>query len=201
MADNNHPDDAAATTTTLAEDLAWIQRLVDTHQNVQQFDGQTPLHVACFRDSLPAVQYYVETLGANVNATSRIHRVTPLHNACTFGSLEVVQYLVQHGANVRAVGFRGHTALHWAVRRYHNKGTTTKVVQCLVKAGANVNAPDADGETPLSIAIARGNEDVVQYLQSIYQLRQCHSLVLYLVQKGFWNRKEIIRKQNKRKKE
>ena len=212
MADDNHPDAAAATstTTTLADDLAWIQRLVETHQGVAQFDGQSPLHVACFRDSLAAVQYYVETQGANVNATSTIHRVTPLHNACTFGSLEVVQYLVDKGANVTAVGFRGHTALHRAVRRYNNNNNNNNhkgnlpMVQCLVQAGASVTTPDADGDTPLEIAIARGNNDenvvVVRYLQSMHQLRQCHSLVLYSVQKGFWNRNELMQKQNKPKK-
>ena len=62
---------------------------------------------------MPAIQFLVEELGADVN--TRDHNgYTALHHAAARGDNEMVQYLVEHGADVMAVSRRGQTTVDMA---------------------------------------------------------------------------------------
>jgi len=62
---------------------------------------------------LPAVQYLVEELGADVNARDA-NGFTPLHWAASRGYNDVIYYLVDRGADVMVVSRRGHTTADMA---------------------------------------------------------------------------------------
>ena len=62
---------------------------------------------------LPAVQYLVEELGADVNARDA-NGFSPLHWAASRGDNEVIQYLVDHGADATVLSRRGHTTADMA---------------------------------------------------------------------------------------
>jgi ankyrin repeat protein len=61
--------------------------------------------------------------------------------------------LVEYGADVNARGFRGATALHWAV-----DGRRPEIVRFLLDHGAAVNAQDDDNRTPLQWCISEFKE-------------------------------------------
>lgn len=62
---------------------------------------------------LPAVQYLVEELGADVNARDA-NGFSPLHWAASRGDNEVINYLVSKGADATVVSRRGHTTADMA---------------------------------------------------------------------------------------
>ena len=59
--------------------------------------GNSPLHIACVRGSLPEVQALLEA-GADVNAAGELSN-TPLHEAAGQGHIEVVRLLLAAGAS------------------------------------------------------------------------------------------------------
>ena len=62
---------------------------------------------------MPAVRYFVEEIGVDVNAAD--HKgYTPLHSAAAMGDNELILYLVFHGANVKAVNHDGQTVADMA---------------------------------------------------------------------------------------
>ena len=62
---------------------------------------------------LPAMQYLVEEIGADVNARD-LNGYTPLHHAAARGDTTLIRYLVEHGADVTAVSRRGQTTADMA---------------------------------------------------------------------------------------
>ena len=120
-------------------------------------DGNTPLHVAGWADSLSVVEYLVGQ-GADVNA-KWIGGWTVLHTAAFGDSLSVVEYLVGQGLDVNAKNNYGWTVLH-AAARY----SSLSVVEYLVGQGADVNAKDNTGSTVLHAAARFSSLSVVKYL-------------------------------------
>lgn len=77
----------------------------------QGFAGNAHRHVP--DGWLPAVQYLVEELGADVNA--RDHEgYSPLHHAAARGDNELIRYLVAQGADVTVVSRSGQTTVDMA---------------------------------------------------------------------------------------
>jgi ankyrin repeat protein len=62
---------------------------------------------------LPAVQYLVEELGADVNARD-LNGYSPVHHAAARGDNELIRYLVSQGADVTLVSRRGQTTVDMA---------------------------------------------------------------------------------------
>ena len=62
---------------------------------------------------LPAVQYLVEEMGADVNARDA-NGYAPLHHAASRGDVEMVLYLVERGADVMVVSRKGETTVDMA---------------------------------------------------------------------------------------
>ena len=77
----------------------------------QGFAGNTHQHVP--DGWLPAVEFLVEELGADVNARDH-NGYTPVHHAASRGDNDLILYLVAHGADVTAVSRRGQTTADMA---------------------------------------------------------------------------------------
>jgi len=112
--------------------------------------GQTPLHVACFVQSIPCVEL-LSTSAPNVNAVDREHR-TPLHFAVmsTDSSAELVQLLLKRGAMVNAIDRTGFTPLHIAALNEQSR-----CVDALIWAGADISATTCTGLSALNIILKK----------------------------------------------
>ncbi|MBU1109115.1 MAG: ankyrin repeat domain-containing protein [Candidatus Riflebacteria bacterium] len=105
----------------------------------------------------------------------------PIHTAVHSGIASFVYDLLEKKADANAVGFRGRTAIFYAIERHtdflfrqkresFNPEVEVKAspfpdfVLKLLKYGANVNFCDPEGKTPLWIAVESGDEKMVQLL-------------------------------------
>lgn len=132
--------------------------------NIQNYSGETLLHVAARRaPNVTMVKLLVEH-GAAVNATDAAG-ATPLHALC--GGCEdaaVFETLLQYGAQAAAGDEDGDTPLHWAVRE-RNSAAVSALLSHAQHVCARVND---DGENALHVAAAAGAgggaEEIVERL-------------------------------------
>lgn len=124
--------------------------------------GQTPLHVACFVQSLPCVEL-LSASTSNVNAVDRELR-TPLHFAVmsTDSSAELVQLLLKRGALVNAADRTGFTPLHIAALNEQSR-----CVDALVWAGADISATTCTGLSALNIILKKIPESLHVFRQRL----------------------------------
>ena len=105
--------------------------------------SDTDFHKLCRKGSPEDITAALKD-GANVNARNR-REETPLMTAAAYNTLEAVQTLINAGANVKAEGENGQTALLAAA----TSRKSPQIVQALLKAGARVNEAAKGGVTPL----------------------------------------------------
>jgi hypothetical protein len=137
---------------------------------------------------------------------------TPLLRASRMGQLQGVSLFLEYGADVRAVDFKGHTALHRvgspAVARLLVKqgadanahsplgteplhcATTVEVVDALLDSGAHIDAQDARGYTPAVRAVVRRKpENAMRLVERGADVTLCdqdgHALLDHAVQRGY----------------
>lgn len=89
---------AAASTGDIATLEALHQQRGDF--NLPDYDGRTPLHLACCEGHVDTVHYLLKH-GASVHVTDRFSH-TPLHNACRFQKHEVMKLLLETGAELNS---------------------------------------------------------------------------------------------------
>lgn len=80
--------------------------------------GNSSIHIACVRGSLPEVQALLGD-GADVNAAGELSN-TPLHEAAGQGHIEVVRLLLATGARPLEPNEFGETALDVATKKRHD---------------------------------------------------------------------------------
>lgn len=124
--------------------------------------GQTPLHVACFVQSIPCVEL-LSASASNVNAVDREHR-TPLHFSVmsTDSSAELVQLLLKRGALVNAIDKTGFTPLHIAALNEQSR-----CVDALIWAGADISATTCTGLSALNIILKKIPESLQVFQQRL----------------------------------
>lgn len=86
---------------------------------------------------------------------------TPLRGAAERGGWRAARLLLEAGADPNRIGEFGRTALHWAAEA--RKG---KAVAALLEFGADPRMRDKEGDLPEDIALAEGEEELAQWLQS-----------------------------------
>lgn len=126
--------------------------------NLQDEDGDTPLHHAANKGHVKVTQLLLNAKGSKVDIQSK-SQYTPLSWAASNGHEAVVKLLVDRGANLELEDRAGLTPLLWAAKIGHEA-----VVKVLVDRGANLEVKDRAGQTPLLRAAEMGHEAVVKLL-------------------------------------
>ena len=118
-------------------DFDWSMKLVP---------GDTPLHIACLRNSIEIVKYLTEECHCDPQIQN-CQGVLPLHIACSSGSLEIVK-LVSHC------------------------NTNTTITSTCTWISGHIEDPTVhvvEGDTPLHIACRYKEDVIVKYL-----IKECH---------------------------
>ncbi|KAL1604884.1 hypothetical protein SLS60_004424 [Paraconiothyrium brasiliense] len=135
-------------------DIANVNLLLSSHADPDRVDneGYTAIARAAKAGHLDCIRALLKA-GASVQAANG-DDYQPLHHASgnKANGLPIVDELLAHGADVRAVCFRG-TPLHLAA----NRGSSATIKR-LLHAGADIDAQDSDGDTPAMIALLCWNE-------------------------------------------
>ena len=82
------------------KDISVIQYLIEQcgkcklSINIKDYQGYTPLHLACFNGCCPIVEYLLKNKKTNINILN-IYGETPLHIACQKGHLKIMKLLLE----------------------------------------------------------------------------------------------------------
>ncbi|XP_075699980.1 60 kDa lysophospholipase isoform X2 [Rhinoderma darwinii] len=142
-------------------DINALEAIRDMGANLssEDYDGRTPLHVACCEGHYQVVQYLLNN-GATVYAKDR-YGDTPLMNAVKFRQIEVINLLRQTGAH-----------LSW--EELEHSGTELCSLAAIgdvegltawMLAGVDMDQTGYDGQTPDQVAEAVGNEEVLEFFK------------------------------------
>lgn len=137
-----------------AADPAWPNRLAP--------DGFTALHLACFFNHPPLVEWILAN-GAHPDVEAKNpSRVRPLHSAAAAGSAAICTLLIDAGADPQAEQEGGFTALHSAC--LHGNGA---LVELLIAAGADASHRARDGRDAFAFAREGGHDSLAERLSSL----------------------------------
>ncbi|MGH0183887.1 UNVERIFIED_CONTAM: hypothetical protein FKN15_019196, partial [Acipenser sinensis] len=126
--------------------------------NETDFEGRTPLHIACQHGQDKVVRVLLSR-GADVHLKGK-DDWAPLHFAAWQGHLSIVKLLVkQSGAHVNTQTSDGRTPLHLAAQRGHYR-----MARLLIELGADVSVPTATLRTPLHVAAETGHTSTSRLL-------------------------------------
>ncbi|XP_041108659.1 NF-kappa-B inhibitor epsilon-like [Polyodon spathula] len=142
-----------------------VQALVEKKAclELQDQDGNTPLHVACAQGYLECAN---ELTRDNVDAHSNVLKMqnwrgmTCMHVAVLQGNHQFIELLMRKKANINVQeGTSGKTLLHLAVELHDQS-----LVSLLLKKGANVDMVMYNGCTPLHLAVGRQDASIANLL-------------------------------------
>lgn len=137
--------------------LAANRRLVSAVSS----DGWTPLHLAAHFGRQEAVRLLLNKgAKADVRSANAIEN-TPLHAAAAGRAAGVATLLLDHGAGVNARQQGGWTPLHAAAQN-----GDIEFARTLVEAGADVNARADNRQSALDLALTRGQQAMVDWLEA-----------------------------------
>lgn len=129
--------------------------------NIQNFKGQTPLHIACKHEYIPLkIIKILIVAGADVTTTNDKGR-TPLHCAVKRCHNKAASTLIKKSADINARDSKGNTPLHIAAK--YGDTATLSTLQ-----NANPFIANNKGYFPLHKASKAGNEDAIMTLLSTY---------------------------------
>ncbi|XP_030036706.2 ankyrin repeat and SOCS box protein 3-like [Manduca sexta] len=118
--------------------------------DVQDFDGDTPLHDAVL-EMQPAAVACLLHAGANPEIQNDPGCYTPFHLACYRGCLETVQIIYPFVTDINQVTKSGYSALMLALG-----GVTEKIIDFLLENGADPHLKNCDDEMALDLALNNG---------------------------------------------
>ena len=137
----------------------------------------TPLTAACTFKHLDVLKYLVKTSRVNVNLPDSEWGFTPLIAACLCYNMSLSMYLLSEVSDldVNIAGYKGFTALHFAVScskddgytQLHEacvKGDVTEMMRLVNVDDHMINAQNNVGYTPLHLACRFGHSDIVKTL-------------------------------------
>ena len=151
--------------------------------NAQNKEGDTPLHIACWRQSLHIINHLLERkCSTNIlNAKGETAQYIPLnedgdcllHIACQWGNVDIVRYLTtDEGCNPNVQSsISENTPLHIAAKY----GQDNLIVQLLSCKQCNPNVQDKEGDTPLHIAVKK---NIIPATSQLLTCKQCNPNIL-----------------------
>ena len=162
---------------TTEEVQAIISRNPDCDFNIQDSNGDTPLHIAVCSDkeSVYKVQCLLLSKQCDLN-TSNGSGCTPLHTAIISGKFDIAAILMKHrDCNPNAQDLDGDTPLHMFM--CSSKLSLSTNTPFLMHKNINVNIQNKEGNTPLHTAIMMVkpvNFDAVKKIvHQIVHLKKC----------------------------
>lgn len=130
---------------------------VNTHLQVPELGGGSPLHLACYQGHQETIRLLLDK-GAEVNMQNVLgYSALIIASAC--GHEETVRLLVDKDADVNAQDSDGFSSLHVSSQKGH-----AEIVKFLMAKGARVNMQSCEGTTPLHLASQNGHTEVVKAL-------------------------------------
>jgi len=140
-------------------DLDLIKSLVLKHSylvNVQDKDGYTALHRACYNNHLSIVEFLLEN-HANPNART-VDQWTPLHSACRWNNVECAEKLIEAGTDINAVTDGGVTSLH-LVAELADSHSLIELLLSQPSIRPDVKLPNGLEDTPKDITGRKSKND------------------------------------------
>ena len=132
--------------------------------NIQDSDGNTPLHMACKHGDLKAVFFLVQH-GCDVNLLNTQQSLALHHALRSLMPLEAIK-VISTGCTMKHTQNKyGKTSLHVACEEYFKEAEKESIL-ALVYDSKSVNAQDFEGNTPLHIACINGDLDSAAFLTS-----------------------------------
>jgi len=133
----------------LVPELVEVFCLFAANVNLQDSEGNTPMHLAMSREGgRDTVKWQIldNLLQCQAEACVPNHQGhLPLHVACRVGAIRCAQLLIERQSNVQAVTFRQETCLHFACLGNH-----AELTQLILGTAPHcLDALDAEGNTPL----------------------------------------------------
>ena len=130
--------------------------------NLDDDEGQTPLHYAATHGQLESVRTLLKLGGReSMTKVAGIYG-TPLHQAVAGGHKDIVSLLLDEGCPINVVNIEGKSVLHIAAQ-----GCQIDMIDMLAEQGLDVNIGDDEGRTPLHYAAERGHITTFNELVSI----------------------------------
>lgn len=124
-------------------------------------DGWFPLHLAAHFSRTEAVRALLNH-GAQAGARStNALQNTALHAAAAGRAVDAGKLLIDYGASPNATQHGGWAALHAAAQN-----GDIEFARVLLDAGADVNVRAGNQQRPLDLALTRGQQAMVDYLES-----------------------------------
>jgi len=141
-----------------AGDLEAIKSLlVEIDINIQNGEGDTPLHTAVKNDYPEVTKFLIEN-GADLNFANIVGQ-SPLHLSAGLGNLELTKILVEAGATLDIRDLSGQSPFHLAAWNQN-----FELVTYLIEKGPDINAQDSNGKTSLHWAALLGNQEIADLL-------------------------------------
>ena len=145
-------------------DVAELESLLDGNRSLVSAvspDGWLPLHLAAHFAKTEAVRMLLNK-GAQASARStNALQNTALHAAAAGRAADAGKLLIDHGANVNATQHGGWAPLHAAAQN-----GDIEFARVLIDAGADVNMRAENQQRPLDMALTRGQQAMVDFLES-----------------------------------
>ncbi|CAH3040637.1 unnamed protein product [Porites lobata] len=137
-----------------------LEELVNQGADVNastNYDGRTPLHIACMEGNTEAVKFLLEH-GASTQVKDRF-KSSPLDDAIKFRHKEIVKILRKAGAHLMKTSIE--TAVELCRLAAKNRVEDLHMWQL---ANVDFNCCDYDKRTPLHVAVCRNNVETVAFL-------------------------------------
>jgi ankyrin repeat protein len=137
------------------EAISYLLREIDI--DIQNGEGDTPLHFATEKENLEILKLLIER-GADLNSQNIVGQ-TALHLAAGLGNLELAKTLANAGAKVDLRDLSGQSPFHLAAWNQN-----FEMVIYLIEKGCDKDAIDSNGKTSLHWAAILGNIQIADFL-------------------------------------
>jgi ankyrin repeat protein len=142
-------------------EVMWVLIGAGARTELEDMEGDTPLHCAVKSGSVPAVQVLLDKK-VNINAIDTKKERTPLLEAAILGYPEIVNLLLKVGANAGISDKDGSHFLHFAV-----KSSSMETLNLALDSSHDILVKDESDRIPLHVAAETGFTDGVERLLKV----------------------------------